>query len=373
MTDPAPTISVLIIAYNSAHYLRECIDSVLAQTLSPVEIIICDDCSTDDSWAITSEYLQRYPEIIKAHRQEENIGPARNGNFGRKMARGELFAKIDGDDRWLPRKLEMEWKAIQRHPDAKIGYSDVYIIDADGNRTGRWHNHKESDPPGGDVFVEVISRHFFSNTRSIFRDHLIYRSLFDEIGYYDEKLESFWDWDEKIRFTARYPVAYSGEALVEYRQHESAFSKREPVKHFRAMVEIYEKHMPLLDQRTATEAIRIRCNIESFLALHQIHLPLSERLSYYILSSVHERNVAALARLDKDDRVNLEKELSSTLVQFYLQLMKEEIGKRRFGTALTYLPELFHYYRLTNFRFKLSAMFKFPRWTLNQFRLKLNG
>ena len=127
--DSLPKISVFIITYNFAKYLRECIESVLAQTLRPFEIIICDDHSTDDSWAIISEYARRHTELIKAYRQKKNIGPARNGNFGRKIAKGDLFAGIDGDDRWLPRKLEMEWKALQRHPDARIAYSNVYNIE----------------------------------------------------------------------------------------------------------------------------------------------------------------------------------------------------------------------------------------------------
>ena len=96
MTDSVPRISVVISSYNFARYLPACIESALAQTLRPFEIIISDDCSTDNSWAIISEYSQKYPQLIRAYRQRENMGPPRHGNFGKQQARGDLIAWMDG-------------------------------------------------------------------------------------------------------------------------------------------------------------------------------------------------------------------------------------------------------------------------------------
>jgi len=333
---PSPKISVSIFTYNSAKYVRECIESVLAQTLRPFEIIICDDHSFDGTWKIISEYSQRYPELIKSYRHGRNLGMPHNGNFSRKKVVGDLISEIDGDDCWLPQKLELEWKALQRHPEALIAYSNVYTIDDKGNRTGIWYDGKEPTPPSGDAFVEVFSRRFFSNSRSIFRNELVSRFAFDEESQGDENLESYWDWDRKIRYTARFPVAYSGNALVEYRIHGGGFHKHNPERHFRAMVKIYKKHLPLLEKRTAKEVTRVKCNIESLLALQQINLSLSDQLSYYSVRNVYERNRSSFNQLPKHDRVALETELLPIFTQFARQLVREEIKKGNRRAAFKY-------------------------------------
>ena len=181
--DPLPRISIVIVTYNFGRCLRECIESVLSQTLEPFEIVICDDHSTDNSWAIIKEYSQQYPRLIKAYQHEQNMGPYYNGAFGVKVASGDLVSFIEGDDRWLPQKLELEWKALQRHPEAQIAYSNVYTIDAEGNRTGIWYyDGKGPAPPSGDVFIEVFSRRVFHNTRKTFRNELVRRLAHDEEG-----------------------------------------------------------------------------------------------------------------------------------------------------------------------------------------------
>ncbi len=341
--DPLPNISVVIVTYNFAMYLRECVESVLAQTLQPFEIIICDDHSLDGSRKIIKDYGERYPNIIRGYSHERNIGVGRNGNFGLKRAKGGLITYIDGDDRWLPRKLEMEWKALDRYPKARVAYSNVYRIDAEGNRTGIWHDAKAPVPPSGDVFVEVFSRRFFQNTSSIFKCPLMYRSALHETGYCDESLESYWDWDHKIRLTARYPVVYSGQALVEYRRHEGGFSRSEPEKHLRAMAMVYEKHLPLLSERSRREETLVRCGIESLLAFEQIRLLSSDRLSYYCARRVYDRNRALFDQLPGRDRRVLETEVSPIFRQLAQQASMEEIEKGNRSLALGYWMKSLRY------------------------------
>lgn len=370
--EPVPRISVVIFTYNSAKYLRECIESILAQTLRPFEIIICDDHSMDESWAIVREYRQRYSDLIKPFRHKRNIGQVHNGNFGRKVAKGDLVTFLDSDDRWLPRKLELELKALQRHANAQIAYSNVYIIDAEGNRTGIWYDGKGSPPPSGDVFIEVFSRRFFPNTTSVFRNQLMYRFTLDEIGYNDENLDSYWDWDEKIRLTARFPVVYSGEALVEYRKHKEAFSSREPEKHFGAMVKVYEKHLPLLKQRSRKEACWVRCNIESLLALLQVNLSLPERVSYYSACDAYERNRKLLDRLPEHDRAALEKKLATALVSLAWLAAKEEIARGNIRSVHKYLLELLRH-NPKSLNLKLVAPIMLPRWAYISIKTAYRG
>jgi glycosyltransferase involved in cell wall biosynthesis len=358
---PSPKISVVIFTYNFASYLRECIESVLAQTLLPSEIVICDDHSIDNSWKIIREYSQQYPDLIKSHIHKRNMGAACNGNFGLRRAKRDLMAWLDGDDRWLPRKLEKEWKALQRYPEARIAYSNVYTIDDAGNRTGIWYDGRGPVPPSGDVFVEVFSRRFFPNTRSVFRNQLMYRSTVEEVGYNDKKLESYWDWDRKIRLTARFPVVYSGEALVEYRNHNEGLSHRDPEKHFRGMMDVYEKNLPLLAQRSLVEVTRVRCHIESLLALRQINLPLPERLDYYSAHNMYKRNRILLGRLPENDRMVLEKELSTVLESLAWQAAREGIDRGDRRLAFKYWIEVLGY-NSKSLNLNLAAQIMLPRW-----------
>ena len=91
-----PRISVVIVTYNFAKYLRECIDSILAQTLRPCEILIYDDCSTDESWSIITEYSRKHPGLFVVHRQPHNVGMHVNANTALQRATGDLSA-------WLAR------------------------------------------------------------------------------------------------------------------------------------------------------------------------------------------------------------------------------------------------------------------------------
>src|SRR6267143_4635351 len=73
-----PKISVTILSYNFEKYIGECIESLLAQTLLPFEIVISDDCSADKSWEVIEGYQKRYPKLLKCFRQDRNIGPVEN-------------------------------------------------------------------------------------------------------------------------------------------------------------------------------------------------------------------------------------------------------------------------------------------------------
>jgi glycosyltransferase involved in cell wall biosynthesis len=98
-----PTISTLIPAYNAAAFVGRAIESALAQTYPPLDIIVVDDGSKDN----TSEVVARYPPPVRVIRQV-NGGPAAARNRAAREARGEWFALLDADDSWLPEKLERQ-------------------------------------------------------------------------------------------------------------------------------------------------------------------------------------------------------------------------------------------------------------------------
>src|SRR5438874_1529861 len=111
---PMPYFSVLIPAYNRAHYLAECLDSVLAQTLPDWECIIVDDGSTDGTPELAADYMRRDARF-RYHRQE-NAGVSAARNTGIRLAAGEWVAFLDSDDYYFPTALEALAQGAQTAP-----------------------------------------------------------------------------------------------------------------------------------------------------------------------------------------------------------------------------------------------------------------
>src|SRR5438132_5358071 len=314
-----PKISVTILSYNFERYIGECIESVLAQTLPPFEIIVSDDCSSDKSWAVIEDYQKRYPNLLNCLRQNRNIGQVENARAVLRIATGELISSMDGDDRWLPGKLEKEWAALQQNPQARIAYSNVYVIDDQGRRMGVWYDGVGAPPPSGDIFVELLSGKCFPIHMAAFRQELMYKSVLDDLGF-DEQIEIFLDLDIKIRATARFPAVYSAEALVEYRHHSLGIHNSPLEKVFKDKLLVYLKNLHLLASRTAEEGRQIKLSIakQMFKLVNDIQIVCDDRLQLInrlddeckkILRAADER-LALIHRLDREiketQKLNLE-------------------------------------------------------------------
>jgi glycosyltransferase involved in cell wall biosynthesis len=125
------SISVCICTYNQAAYLELAIRSVLNQTLIPIEIIVSNDCSTDDSKDILLRLAVEIP-ILKVINQEKNIGIAKNVDACLRMASGEFIVRLDSDDLIFPTFLERMYKELLKYPTAGYGHAAVIEIDEQG-------------------------------------------------------------------------------------------------------------------------------------------------------------------------------------------------------------------------------------------------
>ncbi len=248
-------ISVFITSYNQKKYLVEAVESVLAQTLKPFEIIIVDDCSTDGSREIIESYAYTHPKLIRPFYHERNLGIGKNKAFAQKQARGEWLTYLDGDDRFLPEKLEMEFKTLQQHPDSKVVYSNFYSINEEGKRSRLWVD--KTPPPSGYIFSQVFSRSFPHNT--LFRNELISSDCLKKIGYYDEERITHEDWDFKIRLSKHFNITYCPMALIERREHADGISQYlSGDSIFNQMLHVYYNNSHLLEDLGPEEKNFIR-------------------------------------------------------------------------------------------------------------------
>jgi glycosyltransferase involved in cell wall biosynthesis len=119
-------------AYNAEKYIIQSIESVLAQSFSGFELIIIDDCSTDNTFDIVSSFAER-DSRIKCFKSEINSGVANARNRGISLSRGSWIAFIDSDDLWLPQKLEHQLKMVCEN-DADLIYCSYSMVDESGTR-----------------------------------------------------------------------------------------------------------------------------------------------------------------------------------------------------------------------------------------------
>lgn len=123
-------VSVIIPVYNKEKYLEQSIKSIINQSYNDWEIILVDDCSTDNSATIISKYTAEYPNVIY-QKQEKNSGAAVARNTGLTLAKGRFAAFLDADDEWLPKKLEKQL-AFMKGKNAVISCTALECIDEDG-------------------------------------------------------------------------------------------------------------------------------------------------------------------------------------------------------------------------------------------------
>ena len=125
-------ISIIVTTYNGAKYLAAQLDSILAQTYTGLEIILSDDASTDDTWAIAQRYAAKDPRIVLI-RHEKNVGLHANLGGALERATGMCIAISDQDDIWRSDKIEKQLSLLG----CAVGvYSDSALIDAAGNSIG---------------------------------------------------------------------------------------------------------------------------------------------------------------------------------------------------------------------------------------------
>ncbi|MCH8068651.1 MAG: glycosyltransferase [Candidatus Marinimicrobia bacterium] len=207
------TVSVIIPTLNRSSLLQRALDSVLSQTVSPNEIIVVDDGSTDETVSVIQS---KYPGVIYLHQHNQGVSAARN--YGIRKATGIWLAFLDSDDSWLPNKLAHQIDALMKNPDMKICHTDEIWI-RNGVRVNPMKKHAKS---GGWIFQECLPLCCISPSSVI-----IHRSVFDEVGLFDETLPVCEDYDMWLRIAARYPILFLDKKLiVKYGGHKDQLSRK---------------------------------------------------------------------------------------------------------------------------------------------------
>ena len=126
-------ISIALASYNGSKFIREQLDSILAQTYQDFEVVICDDCSTDNTWQILGDYAST-DNRIKIFENECNLGFKKNFEKAISLCSGEYIALSDQDDIWTKNHLEV---LLTNLGDKSIAGGNAILVDAEGNSIGK--------------------------------------------------------------------------------------------------------------------------------------------------------------------------------------------------------------------------------------------
>ncbi len=246
-----PLVSVIIPTYNRGWIVKEAIDSVLDQDFTDYELIVVDDGSDDN----TPEILAGYGGVITIlHQSNKGVSSARN--CGVAAASGQLIAFLDSDDLWLPGKLSTQVKFFKDHPDAVINQTQERWIRNGVRVNPKQRHHKFS----GMIFEHSLALCLVSPSAV-----MIKKSLFDEVGGFDEQFPACEDYDLWLRVSCRYPVHLIDTPLIIKRGgHADQLSKAAGLDKYRiqSLVKIIESGLLTPRQRQAAlSTLKRKCAV----------------------------------------------------------------------------------------------------------------
>jgi glycosyltransferase involved in cell wall biosynthesis len=215
MSKSTPKVSVLMSVYNGSRYLKESIDSILNQTFTDLEFIIIDDCSTDDSGEIISEYAEKDQRIVLI-KNPENIGLTKSLNKGLKIAKGEYVARQDADDISLPERLTKQVSLLNKEPEVALVSCNIALIDPDGNPIEKQIRACHPDL----VSLHLLFyNHLGGHSQVIFR-----RELVINLGGYCESFRYSQDYELWCRIDKVGRIYILPEILLQQRRHNQSIT-----------------------------------------------------------------------------------------------------------------------------------------------------
>lgn len=238
-------ISVYITSYNQKEFLREAIESVLSQTLKPFEIIIVDDASKDGSQEMIRSYQSRHPELIRAYCFEFNQGVTRVRRKALSEVKGDHVTYVDGDDLYLPHKLELEAKLMRKQGTNLVFTNNMYVNPDDINDI-KWIWASNSIDLTTDLFLKTLTRDYPRN--SLFRMELVNFEYFKSVGFHDPNLSIYEDYELRIRLSKKACMNYSLEPTTKIRISKEGLSKSPKDLHESSFKYIYNKYAPEIDK-----------------------------------------------------------------------------------------------------------------------------
>ena len=229
-----PLITVMIPCYNNARFISDAIGSVLSQSYCNLEVLVCDDCSSDNSREILDSFQDDRIRVLK-NPKNQRIAAVRNRLLGE--ARGEWVTSLDGDDLYVDdEKIMKEWQVASHDAVCRTtAFSDFVLMDQSGRHLAT--ASQQSPVRQGKIFQSLLDRECM-----IPRDYLVATSIARSLGGFDEDLPIFEDFDFKLRLAMETRFQFAGSVGIGYRRHGHGLSNCEPRIHREILSRIRRRH-----------------------------------------------------------------------------------------------------------------------------------
>lgn len=216
-----PLVSVVIPAYNAERFVLEALRGVLDQHYEPLEILLVDDGSQDQ----TVTLVEREVPSVRIIRQQ-NAGAAAARNTGLREARGDLICLLDADDGWFPGKLAAQVEHLKQHPDVGLVFHEWLVWRPDRHGHYAAAERAATQPPGLDLACSgwIYSRLLLDcivHTSTV----MLRREVVEEIGYFDTELVNGEDYNYWLRVSRKYEIHKLAAVYSYYREVAGSLTK----------------------------------------------------------------------------------------------------------------------------------------------------
>jgi glycosyltransferase involved in cell wall biosynthesis len=249
-----PRVSVLLVTYNHAAYIRQAVDSVLSQEFDGgLELVIGEDCSTDGTRALLEDYVRRDPQRIRLFARERNVGLSENLRRAWTACRGDYIAMLEGDDYWTDRrKLAKQVAAMDSHPDWTMCFHRIQVTNEAGRPT--FFEPQEDNFPTETGLADILRRNYVGNVSTMYR-----RGIVPEIP---ESLARVvhQDWPLHVLHARRGRIGYLPEVMGVWRHHAgSMWSSQKEALRWQWIFAFYDLVEDLLgpEHQSAVRTVRL--------------------------------------------------------------------------------------------------------------------
>lgn len=252
-----PLVSACIGAYNREGYIRETIDSVLAQTYPNIEVVVVDDASTDG----TVDVIASYGDRVRLIRRDTNSGicPVTR-NQATRAAKGAYIAYLDSDDAWFPTKIEKQVEFMESHPAIPVCHTYAELIDAESRPYGIRHEGRLAAT--SNLFRSLLD-HCWVTISSV----MVRADIFGRVGGYFTEDRRYGIWGEEheflLRVSRQFEIGLVSEVLAKYRRHPDNIASG----NWKCTPESVPFNKMIIDRRDIWEGVASRAEVvEAFVA-----------------------------------------------------------------------------------------------------------
>lgn len=226
-----PQVSIIIPCYNASSFLAETLESILLQTYQNLEVVIVDDCSTDNSLTIAKQYEVQYPDKIKVVQVpfDSHQGASYARNYGLQFTKGELINYVDADDLLVPDKIEKQVQVLRQYPNVSWVIANAHYFHRSPKITNVSYTSQYKNIKKGLHLHPYLFNYFikdFSITPCLMTV-LVRREVIEQIGGWNNDFKmNFTDQVFYAKIVLNYDTYIMDEVVAWYRQHENSSTNR---------------------------------------------------------------------------------------------------------------------------------------------------